>query len=167
MFSDENLGGTIVAITTIPFILILGVLIFSMLRSARRAKASYSWPTTTGQILVSNVHSRRSSSSNGTHHTVYEPKIQYEYTVDGKRYQSKQLSYSVVAGTSAESWAQGIVDRYPQGSSVQVYYNSSKPSEAVLEHAGTGGSLALVFILGAVEVLLLVLLVLALTGHFA
>ena len=165
MFSDENLGGTIVAITTIPFTLILGVLILSMVRSARKASASNHWPTTDGRILKSSIHTRRSSGK--SHSTIYEPKIQYEYTAGGQRYQSDQLSYSMVAGTSFESWAHGIVDKYPEGSSVQVYYNPSKVSEAVLEHTNGGFGGILVLILGAVELLLVVLLVLGLTGHFA
>jgi hypothetical protein len=167
MFSVANLGGTIVAITTTPFILILAVVILSMARSARKGSASNRWPSTSGRILMSDVYSHRSLNSNGTHTEIYTPKIQYEYTAEGQRYQSDQLSYSMVDGTSAESWAENIVDKYPQGSTVQVYYNPSKPSEAVLEHTGGGLGGILIFILGAVELFLIALLVFGLTGHFA
>ena len=160
-----NLGGIITTVVAAPFVLVLTVINIVLIRSARKASASNRWPSTNGRILMSDVSSHRSLNSSGTHTTIYEPKIQYEYTADGQRYQSDQLSYSMVGGTSVESWAENIVDKYPQGSSVQVYYNPSKPSEAVIEHSSGGLGSVLVLILGGVELFLIVLIVLGLTGH--
>ena len=161
----NNLAGLIVAIVTIPFILILTIVNISFIRSARKATASQRWPSTTGRILASQVTSHRSLNSNGTHTTIYKPQIQYEYIAEGQSYQSAQLSYSMVDGMSAEGWAEGIVDKYQPGSNVQVYYNPAKPADAVLEHASGGLGRILVLILGGVELFLIVFLVSALTGR--
>jgi len=71
----------------------------------------------------------------------------------------------MVSGMSAAGWAEGVAARYQPGSSVQVYYNPSKPADAVLEHSGGNFNRILVLILGAVELFLIVLLVLAWTGR--
>ncbi len=161
----QNLSAMIVTLVTVPFIIILTVINLVFLRSARKAGSSKNWPTTSGHVLSANVSSYRRRNSNGTHSTIYEPKVVYQYTAEGQQYQSSQLSYSMVSGMSAAGWAEGVAARYQPGSSVQVYYNPSKPSDAVLEHSGGGFNRILVLILGAVELFLIVLLVLAWTGR--
>jgi hypothetical protein len=165
MSEINNLSRLIVTLVTVPFILILTVINIGFIRSARKATASQRWPSTTGRILTAQVTSHRSLNSSGTYTTIYKPQMQYEYTAEGQRYQSSQLSYSMVDGMSAESWAEGIVDRYQPGSSVEVYYNPAKPDDAVLEHSGGGLGRLLVLILGGVELILVVILVLAWTGR--
>ena len=73
---------------------------------------------------------------------------------------------AAVDSASASSWAQSIVARYPAGSPVQVFYDPANPGESVLEHSGEGGNLALTLVFVVVEIILVGLLVLALTGHF-
>jgi len=161
---NQNPGGFIVTIVTIPFLIFIGILFIVMLRNVRKGSASKRWPMTDGRILSSEVTSHRSLDSNGTHTTMYEPAVQYEYNANGQRYQSKEIGFGGVAAASMPSFAEGVVAKYPVGNSVQVFYNPAKPSEAVLEHSGAGCNMVLLLIFGAIELGLVVLLVAGLTG---
>ena len=97
---------------------------------------------------------------------MYKPVIAYEYVVDGQSHHSQQISYGAVDSASMSSWAERIVARYPLGGQAQVFYNPANPSEAVLEHSGEGGNLALTAIFVVVEIILVGLLIFGLTGHF-
>ena len=164
---NQNPGGFIVTIVTIPFLIFIGILFIVMLRSVLKGSASKRWPATDGRILSSEVTSHRSLDSDGTHTTMYEPAIQYEYNAKGQRYQSKEIGFGGIDGTSSTDFADGIVAKYPMGSAVQVFYNPAKPSEAVLEHSGAGCNMVLLLIFGAIELGLVVLLVFGLKGGFA
>jgi hypothetical protein len=45
--------------------------------------------------------------------------------------------------------AQSIVDRYPDGATVTVYYNPADPSDAVLERGNTPG-IGVLYIIGGI-----------------
>jgi cytochrome c-type biogenesis protein CcmH/NrfF len=161
VFEPQNLGGTIVTMVTTPFIAILLVIIIVLVRSLRRATASTRWRATDGRVLSSGVNSHY-----GMHHTMtFEPQVVYEYQSGGQLYHGERVSFGVTAGTSSPDWADRVVARYPPGSSVQVFYDPASPSEAVLEHSGAMGLKILTTVLTAVELLLVALVVLGLTGH--
>lgn len=167
MDDTQSLAELIVTATTLPFIIILSILVLSLYRSMRKATASRRWPVTDGRIVSSDVKSHRSLDSNGTHTTIYEPAVAYEYTISGKRHQGDHLNFGAIDGTSSSSWAEEIVAKYSVGDSVQVYYNPAKVSESVLDHSGSsGGTPILMIILLAVELLLVGILVAAWTGKF-
>ncbi|GEM_PF-6658156 len=67
---------------------------------------------------------------------IYQPRIQYEYTVSGDTYQSTRFSYLGPASQSQED-VQRIIDRYPPGSRQSAYYNPGNPAEAVLHKGKT------------------------------
>jgi hypothetical protein len=84
------------------------------------------WPSTLGVVDASYLE-RRSSSEGGS--TNY-PVVQYSYQIKGQRYQSTKLAPGMeVGGTGAGK----VVERYPAGAQVMVFYNPQNPSEAVLE----------------------------------
>ena len=98
--------------------------------------ASNTWPTVGGVIVKSEIETHeRSTSNDGSQksETVRYPKIAYEYQIDGQNYKSTRISFSSSSGD-----AQQIVARYPQGQSVQVYYNPDHPQRAVLVPGGFG-----------------------------
>src|SRR4051794_31954462 len=133
MFGFQNLAVMITLLVTGPFIIILLVVIIVFARSARKASASKRWPAANGRILSSDVTSHRSLDSNGTHTTIYEPQVVYEYAANGQTYRSKEISFGAISGMSGSGWAEGIAGKYPMGSAVQVFYNPGNPSQAVLE----------------------------------
>lgn len=162
---DDNPGGLLMAIALLPFIVFLGWLISTYIRSIRKTTASKNWPTATGQILSSHVHTYKRRRSGGGHATMHKPEITYEYTADGQHYESQKISFGSVAASSVAGWAKEIVARYPEGSSVQVFYNSSKPAESILEPSGLGGNLVLMIALSAIELVLISLGVAALVSY--
>ena len=163
-YPNQNPGGFIVTIVTIPFLIFIGILVIVMLRSVLKGSASKRWPETDGRILSSEVTSHRSLDSNGTHTTMHEPAIRYEYNANGQHYESKEISFGGINGTSSTDFAEGIVARFAAGSSVRVFYNPAKPSEAVLEHSGAGCNMVLLLLFSVIELGLIVLLVAGLTG---
>jgi hypothetical protein len=166
MVDAQNVGAVIVTGVSAPFILLLSVLIVILSRSMMKARATRQWPTTNGRVLSSYVGSHVSRSSSTTHNLIYEPQVMYEYAVNGKTYQCKQINYGAIGGSSAVAWANAIIEKFPATSTVQVYYNPSQPSDAVLEHVSGGGNVILIAILAGVELLLIGLVIAGWMGSF-
>ena len=91
-----------------------------------RARASETWPTTGGKV----VETWRSRGS-GAH-------VCYRYTVAGVDYESKQIRLVEKFWRDPPS---EIVARYPEGRQVEVAYEPSNPSQAVLEPGDSRGAL--------------------------
>lgn len=108
--------------------------------------ASMSWPSAEGQVKVSRID-RTISTSPG-------PVLVYSYQVGDRRYRSSRIQFkSLEAQSSSEAAVQALLDQYPVGSRVEVYFDPAKPSRAVLRRGPHFGpflgvlAIALVFIL--------------------
>lgn len=145
MQSLGTLMGTLtVCLVTAPFLILALVFFFAWRRSASRADASQQWNAVPGTIGAASVEPRRSADSDGGYHTAYYPTVLYEYEVQGKRYVGQQITFGSQVGYGNANRAQQVVDRYAPGNRVQVYYDPTKPDQAVLERrVGTGGQLYL------------------------
>ncbi len=64
--------------------------------------------------------------------TAYIPNIVYEYRVNAKSFQSKQIFLGQQFPSSL-NFSINFVEKYPTGKDVTVYYNPEKPETAVLE----------------------------------
>jgi len=119
-------------------------------REVLRAKASMDWPTTQGKIMESSLERelrpRKPGESGPLNRRVYRAKILYEYQVDEVTLTGTRITYlkkkrikvkgddtSKIDRTLAEAQAQSIVDRYPKGKSVSVYYKPDNPEVCLLE----------------------------------
>ncbi len=102
------------------------MLVFGI-RTLILAEASRSWPTVRGKISVSEmgVHSDEKN-------TTYSADVVYDYTVHGTQYTGSRVAFGLIS-TSSTSRARRILNRYPRGKEVVVYYDSSDPEESVLE----------------------------------
>lgn len=96
------------------------------------AKQSVYWPSEMGKIISSSVDTSRSSSGRGSSSTSYHAAILYEFTVDGITYNGNRVAYGDF-GSSNSSHARRIVNRYPEGKEVKVYYSIDNPEKCVLE----------------------------------
>lgn len=108
----------------------------------QNAKASLSWPKARGQVVESIVKRRRSESTTGRNQrtkTTYKATVFYDYSVDGTEYSSDKISFGDYS-SSSPSHARRIVNRYPKGKTVEVYYNPAKPQVAVLEPGASWSS---------------------------
>ena len=99
------------------------------------------WPHVVGTIT--NVTVERKEGQNQTGSTKYTPRVFYRYQVDGVEYVNSKGGYRIVESSGAKSFAETEVARYAGRDQVQVYYNSKKPSQSVLE-TGVGLSICLV-----------------------
>ena len=110
-------------------ILVMGLGLTTILSRTLLADASDSegWPTTTGTVVTSEIKTQRSGDGN-----TYSARVIYDYVVDGTEYTSGKIT--VADGSSSRSApATRLVEQYPVGSQVDVYYNPLVPDEAVLQ----------------------------------
>jgi len=100
-----------------------------------KAKESVNWPSAAGKILSSEQEKRTSTEGNGSSKetkTYYVAVINYEYQVDGKAYTSNRIGFAGQSGVQSSA----LVNKYPKGKSVSVFYCPNNPEEAVLEKGG-------------------------------
>lgn len=98
-------------------------------QNVQLAQQSESWPTADGTIEQSKVEFQRPDPrKSGT----YAQRIRYAFTLDGRRYSGTRVAYGDYS-SSDRSHAQGIVDKYPVGKQVRVYYLPGQPEECLLE----------------------------------
>ena len=92
-----------------------------------RADQSKTWPATEGVIKDSSVV---------PHGKSYGAKVMYDYTVSEKSFSGRRIAFG--SYNTSRSDAQKIVDGYPKGKIVSVYYDPNNPQACVLE-AGIKG----------------------------
>jgi len=105
----------------------------------RNASISEGWPSTQGEITSSYI--RSSTDEDGTS---YFADIEFKYVVNDRWLEGDMVNFGEY-GTSDMSHAEGIVDRYPIGKMVTVYYNPEQPETAVLEPGLTWSSYFILF----------------------
>ena len=98
---------------------------FAMIKAAVElpaARASREWPAADGTITRSAIVLK--SKGRKRH------RIRYEYEVGGQLYESKRIAFMdrVFGGNASDRYR-----RYPNGSTVDVYYDPDDPSLAVIE----------------------------------
>lgn len=111
----------------IPFVIAGAVTLTLGVRSLWFARESSSWPSTSGVVIHSDVETSR-----GNKGTTYQAEIMYDYEVDGSTYSSNRVGYGDY-GSSNPSPARQMVNRYPKGKSVTVYYQEEDPEQSCLE----------------------------------
>jgi hypothetical protein len=107
-----------------PFLIVVGIwtvcfgcLIF------HRAKESINWPTTRAEIKDSYVESVKHG---------YASRVTYEFEVGTTTFTGKHVNFGS-SSTKYSSEAQEVVNRYPKGAFVYVYYDPKNPEVCVLE----------------------------------
>ena len=120
---------------------VAGVTLMSASRKAR------SWPVVTGRTAERSVgpSTTTGASRPGRY---FEPRVTYDYLVDGKPYQGHRIGMTTEAFD--EDKARRVVDALPD--TVEVHYDPGNPSDAVLQPSAIGMSV-LILIFGAIAVL--------------
>jgi len=153
----------IAVLMSLVFIAIGSGLLFYARRVSAKAQQSLSWPTTDGAISHSAVLQQMGQTSSSTNAANYKADVTYRYKVQGRDYSSERITLADFSSSGGR--AQGIVDRYPDGAPVTVYYNPVDPSDAVLERGSTSGIAVLCVIGGIFAAAGLLFLVGSLTGR--
>lgn len=97
------------------------------------------WKKVKGRITRSELHEYEDDG------TMYEPKIEYEYSFNGKKYNNDYIAYAV-GSTNRKSSAKYYLGFYGKGWDVIVYVNPSKPTKSVLAPGIRYQNLVLLFI---------------------
>ncbi|RME88469.1 MAG: DUF3592 domain-containing protein [Anaerolineae bacterium] len=128
--------------------------LFTMTKDAGSAE----WPATEGTVIYATVEETTRTYYGGkgrrTTRTVYTPRIEYRYTVDGQTYTNTTI------GAETSDIRSGIyAGEYAPGKPITVYYNPENPSDAVLVTGVAGSSLApgclgMFFVIGGVALTL-------------
>jgi hypothetical protein len=85
------------------------------------------WPVAKGTILDSSLEEKWDSEEG----TSLIPHLHYEYHVGGQRYVSSQITLAQQS-LFKNKWSVDVIQRFPGGSSVDVYYDPSSPCEAAI-----------------------------------
>lgn len=107
------------------------------------SQESGSWPSAQGAITSSGMSQRTTRDSNHRTRTTYYPKVGFQYQVDGRNYTSLRIAFGTGDTGGSEKWARKIVNKYPAGKTVTVYYNPQDPQYGVLESGITWRSIIL------------------------
>ena len=145
----REIGGTLLGCLAVLLLLALGVAAVLLcyhtvawaIDTTFQAMESKNWPTTTGRITSSkgDLVAEDTMITPGSKVYVVVARISYEYSVDGKGYTSKTVSYLGLERMSGE--AEKLIEDYPEGREVKVYYCPSDPEKACLIPGWGVGSL--------------------------
>jgi hypothetical protein len=102
-----------------------------------RGQETESWPSTTGVIVSSYFDIQP-----GSEHATFGAKITYQYTLNGLNYTSNKISYGY--SYSSRDAANYLLESYPVGKIITIYYSPLNPSEAILIR-GIYGSAWIIF----------------------
>lgn len=119
MINVVLIGSGVVAIA-------IGAIVYVVqFRQGLRADASKKWPRASGTVTASALEKLPGKWWR------YRAALQYSYRVGGKDYQSNRVFWG-----GNEGWQRhmaSVVETYPAGSKVRVYYDPKDHAEAVLD----------------------------------
>ena len=104
-----------------------------------KAKQSVNWPSVPGSVISSEKEKHTTTEESGSSKrtvTYYLAAINYEYQVDGKAYRSNRIAF----GGQNRNQTVTLLNKYPKGKSVIVFYDPDDPEEASLEPGMKKGS---------------------------
>jgi Protein of unknown function (DUF3592) len=113
-----------------PTVIIVAVVV--KLIEVRKASR---WPATKGTVINSIVQAIKKNPTDPDYDSsdtevFNQPLVEYEYTVNGRKLRGSRITIGdKTSGYELES----ILDRYPVGTTVTVYYDPANPKNAVLE----------------------------------
>ncbi|MHA2251186.1 MAG: DUF3592 domain-containing protein [Candidatus Kariarchaeaceae archaeon] len=120
-----------IAIARIVSLIILCIVAYNYYFNVQTAILAYEsneWEKTSGTVILSEM--RTSTDSDGL--PSYRPDIRYNYVVEGREYSSSAI---YVGGKVGEGlyYTERLLEKYPVGSSLTVFYNPQDHSQSVIE----------------------------------
>jgi Protein of unknown function (DUF3592) len=115
----------------------IGAVLYAVqFRQGLRADASKKWPRASGTVTASALEKAPG------HRWRYRAALQYSYRVGGKDYQASRIFWGGNEGR--EKHMTSVVETYPAGGAIRVFYDPKNPAEAVLDPIQNTGSRQLV-----------------------
>jgi hypothetical protein len=133
------------------FVGIGAFLLYKGQQSRKKVGASQGWPSTQGQIVDTHIDRSMHTDSDGDTDYSYTPRLEYTYEFGGVHYHGKNIYFGLASGYNNQSQAQEIIDRYPVGSEIPVYYDPANPEDSVLERKA--GNFTTTLVLGIVFII--------------
>ena len=115
----------------------IGMLI-KLAKNYDKLRQSQHWNSTVAKIISSDLDAQISTDNEGYQTTTYLAKINFSYEVDGITYESDRINFDYGMRTSNLRKQQSVVEQYPEGSTIPVFYDPKDPSQAVLEKRVNG-----------------------------
>ncbi len=109
-------------------VLLMGIVVTQKLKAK---KAAESWSQVAGIVQKSELSIEHSRDSDGDRSTHYYPLVTYSYIVDSLSYTNNAISFGKSSLSKKRSLSK--LAEYPQGATVNVYYDPADPTQAVLE----------------------------------
>ena len=136
----------------LDFVIVAGIYLYVEKLKKKCDEVRRKWPQVRARILSSHV--KETSGETGR---LYGAVVRYEYTIDGRRFESKRLSVYPSYSSNNRGPHQEFVARFPQDREVDVWVNPRDPADALLTLEGPGGNwiqlvLILLSIIGVVTV---------------
>lgn len=131
-------------ITALSLAALLGGL-WLMFKPLRIGFASRDWPDAAGTVIESGAVS---SGTNDSGERIFCVRVVYRYRVAGREYQGDRVS--TLPAAFGEERIRQMVESYPLGSEVSVFYDPAEPATAVLEPGISGGMQACLIVYIAV-----------------
>ena len=139
----------VMLILAIVFVLFGSITLYIAYEFYTWAESSRDWPTTEGVVTKSDFCSEVRAARNFPYRseTYYWADIQYDYTVNGLRYISGDIGVST-AKTNVRTDVQEVLDRFPVGRRITVYYDPFNPDDTLLEPGADTGNYVVFFVGG-------------------
>ena len=113
--------------------IVIGVIPFVVqFRQGLRADASKKWPTASGTITASALEQLPGNKWR------YRAAVRYAYRASGKAYEGSRVFWGGNEGR--EKHMASVIETYPEGAKVRVFYDPNDPAEAVLDPIQNTGS---------------------------
>jgi hypothetical protein len=104
------------------------MLIAQALEQYNRAQAMAAWPTALGRVVQVGIDPVAADGE-----LRWRPTVSYMYDVGGQTVTSTGISLAASRDSYSEPEAKRIVDPYPPNTTVVVFYNPERISEAILD----------------------------------
>ena len=126
---------------------ILGGLLFSVIGFMQLDEAieSRSWLSTDGRVLSKSVAVSHSRDSDNRNKTTYQPKVDYEFTVEDRTYHGHRLRISAW-GYQKRSAATAALEKLTSNGQCVVFYAPDNPDRSSLTAGFTWGDLLMPFL---------------------
>ena len=122
----ESIAPRVVGALVLSAIILNTIFLIVIFYTRRKVEQVKGWSSTVGTVTLSTIDMRKS----GSRISIQYPVVHYSYQVLGREYEANKIMPGAEIGGSG---AQKVVNRYPVGAQVIVFYNPQNPYEAVLE----------------------------------
>ena len=126
---EERIGYFIIQVFFIAWTIVGMVMITKGLMEVKLAYESNKWNNTEGQIAHSDIKISQDSDGNKTN---YQPVVKFDYKVVGKSLQGDRVVFGTVVSVDYNASLR-IVQKYPRGKQIPVFYDPDNPHNSVLE----------------------------------